>query len=144
MKILSTNKKLNLNYEVIETYEAGLELFGTEVKSIAQSNCSINEAFVIFKGNEAYVINMHVAPYFQGNIQNKDPIRNRKLLLHRREIIKISFLVKKERLTIVPMNIYWKNNKIKMKIAICKGKKKYDKRQDLKKKDDKKNMRNFS
>ncbi len=143
MKLLASNKKINLNYEILDTYEAGIELFGTEVKSIAASNCSINEAFIIFKGHEAFIINMHVAPYFQGNIQNKDPLRNRKLLLHKKELIKINFQIKKERLTLVPINIYWKNNKIKLKIAICRGKKLFDKRQDLRQKDDKIRMRKY-
>ncbi len=138
MKILTTNKNADRNYEIIEKYEAGIELFGTEVKSVSKSNCSINEAYVTFIHNEAYIINMHIAPYEQGNIQNKDPYRNRKLLLHKNEILKIDFQHKKDRLTVIPIKIYWRGGKIKVEIALAKGKKLYDKREDIRRKDDKK------
>lgn len=143
MKILATNKNIHRNYEIIDKYEAGIELFGTEVKSISKSNCSINEAYVIFKNSEAFIINMHVSPFFEGNINNKDPLRNRKLLLHKNEIIKLDFNAKKDCLTVVPVKIYWRNHKIKVEIAICKGKKIYDKREDNKKRDSERQIRNY-
>lgn len=143
MKILTTNKNANRNYEIIEKYEAGIELFGTEVKSISKSNCSINEAYVTFIRNEAFIINMHVAPYEHGNIQNKDPYRNRKLLLNKREILKIDFQHKKDRLTVIPTKVYWSKGKIKIEIALAKGKKLHDKREDMKKKDDNRRMREW-
>lgn len=143
MKILSTNKNANRNYEILDKYEAGIELFGTEVKSISKANCSINEAYITFIHNEAFIINMHVAPYEQGNIQNKDPYRNRKLLLNKREILKIDFQHKKDRLTVIPLKVYWSKGKIKIEIALAKGKKLHDKREDMKKKDDKRSMKDW-
>lgn len=141
MKILCTNKNANRNYEILDKYEAGIVLCGTEVKSISQANCSINEAYITFIRGEAWILNMHVAPYEQGNMQNKDSYRNRKLLLNKREILKIDFQHKKDRLTVVPLKIYWTHGKIKMEIALAKGKKLYDKREDMKKKDDFKKAR---
>lgn len=143
MKTLATNKNANRNYEILEKYEAGVELFGTEVKSISKANCSINEAYVTFIHHEAWIINMHVAPYELGNIQNKDPYRNRKLLLNKKEIIKIDFLHKKDRLTVIPTKIYWSRGKIKIEIALAKGKKNYDKREDIKKREAQRNIKNI-
>lgn len=141
MKILSNNKNSNRNYEILEKYEAGIELFGTEVKSISKANCSINESYITFIKGEAIILNMYVAPYLEGNIQNKDSYRNRKLLLHKKQIIKISFLVKKEKLTVVPLKVYWSNGKIKIQIALAKGKNNRDKREDIKKRDDNRSMK---
>ncbi len=143
MKILCTNKNANRNYEILDKYEAGIELFGTEVKSISKANCSINEAYITFIKGETWILNMHVAPYEQGNIQNKDPYRNRKLLLHKKEILKIDFQHKKDRLTVIPLKVYWNQGKIKVEIALARGKKLYDKREDMKKKDDKKSLKNY-
>ena len=106
MKILINNKNANRNYEVLEKFEAGLELFGTEVKSISHSNGSINEAYIIIEKGEAKILNMYVAPFFEGNINNVDPYRTRKLLLHKREILKLDRIVQRERLTIVPLKIF--------------------------------------
>lgn len=141
MKILSNNKNSNRNYEILEKYEAGIELFGTEVKSISKANCSINESYITFIKGEAIILNMYVAPYLEGNIQNKDSYRNRKLLLHKKQIIKISFLAKKEKLTVVPLKVYWSNGKIKIQIALAKGKNNRDKREDIKKRDDNRSMK---
>jgi SsrA-binding protein len=143
MKILFTNKKLNLNYHIIDTYESGISLKGTEVKSISAANASIDEAFVIFKGHQAYVINMYIAPFIFGNIHNVDSYRTRKLLLHKHEIIKLEYQSKKERLAIVPNKIYFKNNKIKIEIATCKSKNVHDKRQDKKDRDDLRIIKNY-
>lgn len=135
MKLIVINKKATFNYTVLDTYEAGIELKGVEVKSISKHDVSINEAYVVVKKNEAFILNMHVSPYDHGNIYNVDPIRTRKLLLHKKEIIKLEFLRKKEAITIVPLKMYWKKNKIKLLIGLCKGKKLYDKRNAIKERD---------
>ncbi len=143
MKIIATNKNANRNYEILDKYEAGIVLVGCEVKSVSRANCSINEAYITFMRNEAYIINMHIANFFEGNIHNVDPNRTRKLLLNKKEIIKIAFNVKKDRLTCIPTKIYWLKGKIKIEIAIAKGKKLHDKREDLKKRDDKREMKRY-
>ena len=143
MKIIATNKNANRNYEILDKYEAGIVLVGCEVKSISRANCSINDAYITFMHNEAFIINMHVANFFEGNMHNVDPYRTRKLLLNKREIIKMSFNVKKDRLTCIPTKIYWSKGKIKIEIAIAKGKKLHDKREDLKKRDDKREMKRY-
>lgn len=143
MKLITRNKNANRNYEILDTFEAGMSLFGTEVKSISQAKCSINEAYIHVKKSEVFIVNMHVSPFFEGNIQNKDPLRDRKLLMHKKEIIKLDFQAKKQGLTIIPIKLYWKKNKIKLEIALAKGKKLYDKREDLKQKDMKKIARNY-
>ena len=135
MKLLFPNKKVKFNYFILETYECGIELKGTEVKSIMKANANIDEAFAIIRHNEAFVINMYVAPFKEGNINNVDSSRNCKLLLHKDEIIKIDYKLKKDRLTLVPTKVYLNNGKIKMEIAICKSKKAPDKREDIKKRD---------
>ncbi|MDR2369202.1 MAG: SsrA-binding protein [Mycoplasmataceae bacterium] len=143
MKLLLPNKKIRLNNHVIETYEAGIVLEGTEVKSLIQSNASIDEAFVIFQGQESYVINMYVAPFAQGNINNVDSYRRRKLLLHKNQIIRIEHQSKKDRLAVIPNKIYLHNGKIKVEIALCKSKNARDKRQDIKVRDSKREAKKF-
>lgn len=143
MKVIVTNKKANFNYTIIDTYEAGIELKGVEVKSIQKGNVSINEAYIMFKKNEAYVLNMHVAPYEHGNIFNVDSNRTRKLLLHKHEIIKLEFERKKESVTIVPLKIYWKKNKIKVLIGLAKGKNLVDKRNTIKERDQKRETKKY-
>ncbi|MDR2822961.1 MAG: SsrA-binding protein [Mycoplasmataceae bacterium] len=135
MKVLLVNKKINLNYSVSDIYESGLSLKGTEVKSLVKSNGNIDEAFVVFAKQEAYVINMYIATFEQGNINNVDPYRRRKLLLHKNEIIKMEFQSKKERLAIIPTKVFFKNGVIKLNIALAKSKKAHDKRDDIKKRD---------
>ena len=141
MKILVVNKKLNFNYVVIEKIEAGIELKGVEVKSIHLNNANISDAYVIFKKNEAFILNMNIAPYLHGNIFNVDPLRTRKLLLHKKEILKYELKIKKEGLTMIPSKIYWKNNKLKVEIALAKGKKIHDKRESIKERDQKRESR---
>lgn len=141
MKILVVNKKLNFNYVVIEKIEAGIELKGVEVKSIHLNNANISDAYVIFKKNEAFILNMNIAPYSHGNIFNVDPLRTRKLLLHKKEILKYELKIKKEGLTMIPSKIYWKNNKLKVEIALAKGKKIHDKRESIKERDQKRESR---
>lgn len=141
MKVILYNKKLNFNYQVIEKIEAGIVLKGVEVKSIHLNNANISDAYVIFKRNEAYILNMHVAPYSHGNIYNVDPLRTRKLLLNKREILKYQLKIKKEGLTMVPSMLYWKKNKLKVEVALVKGKKVHDKRESLKDRDQKRESR---
>lgn len=138
---LISNKNVFRNYEIIDEYEAGMVLTGTEVKSLSHSQASINEAYVIISKGEIFVVNMYIKNFEQGNIFNVDTTRTRKLLLHRNEILKIAFQLQKEGLTAVPVKAYWKNQKIKLLIALAKGKKNYDKREDLKKKDISKQIR---
>ncbi len=132
---LISNKNIYRNYEIIDEYECGLVLTGTEVKSLAHSQASINDSYVTFIKGEAFVLNMHIKPFEHGNMFNVDPHRTRKILLHRSEINKISFQIQKDGLTVVPVKAYWKNNCIKLLIAVAKGKKLYDKREDIKRKD---------
>ncbi len=136
MHILLSNKKFNLNYFSIEEIEAGISLKGSEVKSLILANASIDQSFVAFKKNEAYIINMYIAPY-NGvkNVNNLAESRSRKLLLHKNEIIRIQYLVKKKRLTLIPKSVYLLKNKIKILICLAKSKKSYDKREENKKKD---------
>lgn len=143
MKILATNKNASRNFEILDKIEAGIVLVGCEVKSVSRANCSINEAYITILKGELFIVNMHVANYFEGNIQNLDPYRSRKLLVHKHELIKLSFNLHKERLTCIPLNIYWSKGKIKLTIAVARGKKIYDKRQDMRLKDDKHLMRRY-
>ncbi|MGL4950464.1 MAG: SsrA-binding protein SmpB [Mycoplasma sp.] len=143
MKLIVSNKHAHRNYEIFDRFEAGMVLVGCEVKSISRANCSINEAYIDFSKGEAYITNMHVANFFEGNIQNVDPYRRRKLLLNKNELIKISFNIKKDHLTCIPIKLYWSKGNIKLEIALARGKKLHDKREDMKKRDDKKIMRSF-
>ena len=133
--MIVSNKHARRNYELLDFFECGIVLKGTEVKSISRANCSINEAYVQIIKNQALILNMHVANFFEGNNFNQDPYRNRKLLLHKKEIIRLQHLVKTQHMTIVPTKIYWKNNKLKIEIALGKGKQLHDKREDIKKRD---------
>mgnify|MGYP000431291901 FL=1 len=136
MKIVSNNKKAYHDYFILDTYEAGIELKGTEIKSVRQNQVNLKDSFVRVKNNEVFVENMHISPYDHGNIFNHDPKRTRKLLLHKKEILKITNKLKEGGLTVVPTKLYFnKSSKVKLEIAIAKGKKLYDKRNDLKEKD---------
>lgn len=139
-KIITTNKKAHFNYFLSDFLECGIELFGTEIKSIKNHGCSINEAFVVIKNLEAFVINMNIAPYEKGNIYNHDPLRNRKLLLHKYEILKLNNKIIKDGFTLIPTKVYLKKGRAKIEIALGKGKKIYDKRETIKKRDDEINM----
>lgn len=134
-KLVAQNKKAYHDYFVDETYEAGLVLFGTEVKSMRMGKASIKESFIRIVNNEVFVMGMHITPYEKGNIFNKDPLRVRKLLLNRSEINKLTGAVAQKGYTIVPLKLYLKNGLMKMEIGLCRGKKLYDKRQDIAKKD---------
>ncbi|RHM59162.1 MULTISPECIES: SsrA-binding protein SmpB [Coprobacillaceae] len=141
MKIVSNNKKAYHDYFILDTYEAGIELKGTEIKSVRQNQVNLKDSFVRVKNNEVFVENMHISPYDHGNIFNHDPKRTRKLLLHKKEILKITNKLKEGGLTVVPTKLYFnKSSKVKLEIAIAKGKKLYDKRNDLKEKDAKRDI----
>ena len=135
-KLIANNKKAWHDYFFEEKFEAGIELVGTEVKSIRQGHCSIKEAFIrIDKNGEVQIYGMHISPYEKGNIFNRDPLRVRKLLLHRHEIRRLIGKVEQKGYTLVPLQVYFKGSRIKVEIALAKGKKLYDKRQDIAKRD---------
>ena len=135
IKLVAQNKKASHEYFFEEIYEAGLELAGTEVKSLRMGKGSLKESFIRISNGEAYILNMHISPYEMGNIFNRDPVRTRKLLLHKNEINKLIGGVKVDGYTIVPIKVYFKGNYAKVEIALAKGKKLYDKRQSIAKKD---------
>lgn len=128
MKTIAVNRKARHDYEILDTLEAGIALKGTEVKSIRGGRVSLKESYAIIHQGEAYIEGMHISPYEQGNIQNVDPLRRRKLLLHKREIEKLGGQVQTKGLTLVPLKVYFKRDKIKVEIAVARGKKLYDKR----------------
>ena len=138
--MLATNKKARHDYFIEDTYEAGIALTGTEVKSLRISRTNIRDAYVQIKGAEAFVHNMHISPYEKGNIFNTDPLRTRKLLLHKREIAKMLGLTTQKGYTLTVLGIYLKKGRVKLEIGLARGKKLYDKRQDLKEKDVKKDI----
>jgi len=129
------NRQAHFNYFVEETYEAGIVLTGTEIKSIRNGKCNIKDSYAIIKNNEIYLLNTHISPYEQGNNFNHEETRTRKLLLHKKEILKLNNKMILEGYTLIPLKIYFKNSKAKVLIGLCKGKKTYDKKQTLKEKD---------
>lgn len=135
VKLIANNKKAYFDYFIEDKYEAGIELFGTEVKSLRMGKCSIKESFIRIERGEVYVYGMHISPYEKGNIFNKDPLRVRKLLLHKREILKLSGELAQKGYTLVPLSVYLKGSLVKVEIGLAKGKKLYDKRETLAKKD---------
>lgn len=136
-KLIANNKKAYHDYFVEEKYEAGISLHGTEVKSLRMGKCSIKEAFIRVEKGEVFVYGMHISPYEKGNIFNKDPLRVRKLLLHRYEIRKLTGQMAQKGYTLVPLSVYFSGSHVKVEVGLCKGKKLYDKRQDIAKKDQK-------
>lgn len=139
-KLIANNKKAYHDYFIEDKYETGIELYGTEVKSIRMGKCSIKESFVRIENGEVYVYGMHISPYEKGNIFNKDPLRQRKLLMHRREIDKLLSKIKEKGLTLVPLQVYFKGSLVKVEIGLARGKKLYDKRDDIAKKDARREM----
>ncbi|MCI5848850.1 MAG: SsrA-binding protein SmpB [Lachnospiraceae bacterium] len=135
VKLIANNKKAYHDYFIEETFEAGIALHGTEVKSLRMGKCSVKESFVRIEKGEVYVYNMHISPYEKGNIFNKDPLRTRKLLLHKSEIRKMTGAIAQKGYTIVPLKVYLKGSLVKVEIGLARGKKLYDKRQDIAKKD---------
>ncbi len=140
IQIVARNKKANHEYFILETYEAGIVLFGTEIKSIRGSKVSIQDAYCEIKKQEMFVENMHIALYEKGNIFNHKETRERKLLLHKKEIIKLFSKVQQEGLTIIPLEVYISKGLCKIKIGLCKGKKLFDKRNDIKEKSIKRDL----
>lgn len=139
-KVLAVNKKANHDYTIEETIEAGIVLKGTEIKSIRKGKVQLRDAFVLIRNNEAWISNMHISPYEQGNIHNHDPLRSRKLLLHKKQISALIGQTKEKGNAIVPLKLYVKDGFAKVLIGVGKGKKLYDKRQDLKEKEHKRDM----
>ena len=134
-KIIADNRKARHDYFVIETFEAGIELFGTEVKSLRAGGVNLKDSYCDIDRGELFALGVHISPYEQGNIFNKDPLRPKKLLMHKREIMRLSGLVSREGYTLVPLSLYFKGSYVKMAIGLCKGKKLYDKRDDIAKRD---------
>lgn len=130
-KQIADNRKARHDYFVLETIEAGIELIGTEVKSLRAGNVNLKDAWCSIDNGEMFIKGMHISPYEHGNIFNRDPIRVRKLLLHKKEILKLFGQVKQEGLTLIPLSLYFKNSKAKVAVGVCKGKKLYDKREDM-------------
>jgi len=135
IKLVASNKKAYHDYFIEEKYECGISLAGTEVKSIRQGKVSVKEAYVEIEGGEAWIEGMNISPYDHGNLFNRDPVRKRKLLLHKTEIRKLAQAVQQDGYTIVPLSVYFKRGKVKIEIGLAKGKHSYDKRQDIRKRD---------
>jgi SsrA-binding protein len=134
-KLILKNRKAYYDYEILETFEAGIALLGTEVKSIRAGRIDIKDAFARVLRDELYLMNAHISPYSHGNINNHEPLRDRKLLLNRNEINKITGQMSKKGLAIIPLSMYFKDGRVKVEIALAKGKKFYDRREDIKKRD---------
>ena len=129
------NRKAKYDYEIIDQIEAGIVLKGTEIKSIRLGNANLKDSYAIIKNNEVYLLGMHISPYKEGNIFNHDETRNRKLLLHKKEIKKIRQAIEVQGLTLIPLKLYFKNNILKVLLGVCRGKKNYDKRESMKERD---------
>lgn len=134
-RLIANNKKAYHDYFILEKYEAGIVLHGTEVKSLRIGKCSVKEAFIRIENGEMFIYGMHISPYEKGNIFNKDPLRVRKLLLHKKEIDKIYGKMREKGITVVPLRVYFSDSLVKVEIGLAKGKKLYDKREDIAKKD---------
>jgi SsrA-binding protein len=135
IKIIATNRKAYHDYFIQETYEAGISLVGTEVKSLRAGKANLKDSYVHIKNGEAFLLNCHISPYSHGNIQNHEPLRTRKLLLHKREIEKLWGKLKQTGLTLIPLKLYFKDGKAKVEIGLAKGKRQYEKRETIKKKE---------
>lgn len=134
IKIVARNKKAFHDYHIEETYEAGIELSGTEVKSIRKGSINLKESYITVRGGQMWIIGAHISPFEQGNRSNKDPLRDRKLLMHKREIMRLYGVMKRDGLTLVPTKCYFKNNLVKIEVGVARGKKLHDKREDVAKK----------
>lgn len=143
-KVVASNRRARYEYFIEDTLEVGLVLTGTEVKSIRQGKLNLKESHASIEGGEVFINNMHISPYEQGNIQNVDPIRKRKLLLHKRQIRKLQQETQLKGFTLIPLSVYIKDGKVKLELATAKGKKLYDKREDIAKKDSERRMKQHS
>ncbi len=133
--VIASNRKAYYDYEILDKYEAGIALKGTEIKSIREGRVNIKDSFARVVKEEVFLMNMHISPYSHGNVQNHDPLRTRKLLLHRREINKLLGTLTKKGLALIPLSLYYKKSRVKVELGLAKGKKEYDRREDKKKKD---------
>lgn len=140
IKLVANNKKAYHDFFIDEKFEAGIELYGTEVKSIRMGKCSIKESFIKIETDQVYIYGMHISPYEKGNIFNKDPLRVRKLLLHKQEIRRLLSKIKEKGYTLVPLQVYFKGSLVKVEMGLARGKKLYDKRDDIAKKDAKREI----
>lgn len=143
IKLIASNRKANFQYEIISKYEAGIVLLGTEVKSLRDSKINLQESYAKFAKNELWLINCHISEYKFGNINNHEPLRERKLLLSKRELRKIKSQLEEKGLTFIPMKIYFKNSLVKVEMAVAKGKKLYDKRETIKKRETERKLKRF-
>lgn len=141
--IVSTNRKAYHDYFIQETYEAGISLLGTEVKSLREGKVNLKDSHVVIKNDEAFLLNCHISPYTYGNLQNHDPLRTRKLLLHKREINKLWGALSQQGLTLVPLKMYFKKGKAKVEIGLAKGKRQYEKRETIKAKEADREMQRY-
>jgi len=134
-KLITQNRKARHDYFVLETYEAGIELLGTEVKSLRAGSVNLKDSWCSIKAGELFLMGAHISPYEKGNIFNRDPLRVRRLLMHKREIMKLFGTVKQDGCSLIPLSLYFKGSKVKVEVGLCKGKKLYDKRADMAKRD---------
>jgi len=134
-KLITQNRKARHDYFVLETYEAGIELLGTEVKSLRAGSVNLKDSWCSIKDGELFLMGAHISPYEKGNIFNRDPLRVRRLLMHKREIMKLFGTVKQDGCSLIPLSLYFKGSKVKVEVGLCKGKKLYDKRADMAKRD---------
>ena len=139
-KTIAENRVVRHEYFIIESYEAGIELFGTEVKSIRNGGVNLKDSWISIENGEAFIRNMHISPYEKGNIFNKDPLRSRRLLMHKREIARLFGKVKQDGYALIPLSVYFKDARVKVEVGVCKGKKNYDKRDAIAKRDAKREM----
>ena len=140
VKSVAKNKKASYDYFIDETYEAGIELFGTEVKSIRAGSVNLKDSWCEIKNGEIYVNGMHISPYEKGNIFNRDPNRSRRLLMHKREILKLFGLVQQQGVALIPLELYFSGSRVKVSVGVCRGKKLYDKREDMARRDAKRDI----
>ena len=134
-KLIADNRKARHDFFILESYEAGIELNGTEVKSLRQGAVNLKDSWCDIENGEIFVKNMHISPYEKGNIFNRDPMRNRRLLMHKKEILRLFGIIKQQGLTLVPLNLYFKDSRVKVTVGLCRGKKLYDKRDSAAQKD---------
>ena len=139
-KVIAVNRKARHDYFVLETYETGIELFGTEVKSLRAGGVNVKDSWCSIDDGELFVMGMHISPYEKGNIFNRDPLRVRKLLMHKKEIMRLFGVVKQDGCTLIPLSLYFKGSRVKLELGLCKGKKLHDKREDMAKRDAKREI----
>ena len=140
-KVVATNRKARHNYQILDTFEAGIVLTGTEVKSLRQGNANLSDSYALLKNGELWLIGMHISPYAHGSYANVDPLRSRKLLLHKKEILKLAGRISSKGLAVIPLRLYFSHNVAKVLVGVVRGKKEYDKREDIAKRDAERSIR---